>query len=72
MSVSFAQFVADYCEKAASPQFARSNLRRGQLWFNMLTSYNSALAEWVRGCPVDPFHRDEVSPEVWTYAEQNW
>ena len=68
----FRQFVAEYADALASPQFNESDLRKGQLWFNMLTGYNSPLADRLRACPLDPFHWDEVSSEVWAFAEENW
>ena len=69
---SFRQFVAEYADALASPQFNESDLRKGQLWFNMLVHYNPPLADGLRARPLDPFHWDEVSSEVWAFAEENW
>tara|TARA_Y100000296_G_scaffold71741_1_gene87503 strand:- start:563 stop:781 length:219 start_codon:yes stop_codon:yes gene_type:complete len=70
---TYQQFLADYFDTVESPQFRRSDLRRGQLWFNMLTVCNSPLAEVMRSdAALDPFYRDEVLPASWAYAKENW
>ena len=70
---AYERFLADYFDTVESPQFGRSDLRRGQLWFNMLTVYNPPLAEVMRSdAALDPFYRDEVLPAAWAYAEKEW
>lgn len=46
--------------------------RYGQLFFNNLSSAKPRLAEHLRSTLNDPFHYDEVKPEVLVWVEQNW
>ena len=46
--------------------------RHGQALFNLLVQHHPRVAEAIRGTPVDPFHRDEVSDETWTTIHENW
>jgi len=47
-------------------------MRYGQVWFNMLTTYRSELSHKIVATPIDPFHHDAVSDEAHQYARDNW
>ena len=46
--------------------------RYGQAFFNNLSSAKPGLAERLRGDILDPFHFEEVRPEVLAWVERNW
>jgi hypothetical protein len=47
-------------------------LRYGQVFFNTLSEEHPNLAERIRSTPRDPFHKDEVSVEIWEYCSEMW
>jgi hypothetical protein len=47
-------------------------LRYGQVFFNTLADEHPNLAEHIRSTPRDPFHWDEVKPEIWEYCSEKW
>ena len=46
--------------------------RYGQCFFNLLMDHNARVGEMLRGSIRDPYHRDEVSEEVWDFVIDNW
>ena len=47
--------------------------RKGQLAFNLLSTYRPWLAEKIRGSyNLDPFHKDELLLTFWQFVEKNW
>ena len=50
----------------------RCGLRYGQVFMNTLADEHPSLAERIRATPRDPFHKDEVKPEVWEYCSEKW
>lgn len=47
-------------------------LRYGQVFFNTLVDEHPNLAERIRSTSRDPFHWDEVKPEIWEYCSEMW
>jgi hypothetical protein len=47
-------------------------LRYGQVFFQTLGDEHPNLAERIRATPRDPFHKDEVSTEIWDYCREMW
>ncbi len=48
------------------------NWRYGQCFFNLLMDHNPRVGEMLRGSIRDPYHKDEVSEEVWDFLMDNW
>ena len=48
------------------------NWRYGQCFFNLLMDHNGRMGEMLRGSIRDPYHKDEVSEEVWDFLMDNW
>jgi hypothetical protein len=46
--------------------------RYGQCFFNLLMDHNARVGEMLRGSIRDPYHKDEVSEEVWNFLMDNW
>jgi len=46
--------------------------RYGQCFFNILMDHNWRVAEKLRGSIIDPYHKDEVSAEVWDFLMDHW
>ena len=46
--------------------------RQGQLFFNLMCQDNPRVAEMLRGSIRDPFHKDQISIEVWDFVMDNW
>lgn len=68
-AASFDRFLADVSEthRAAAPR-----LRYGQVFFNTLDRDRPALAQEICGKRLDPFHREEVEPELLEWLERYW
>lgn len=47
-------------------------MRYGQVWYNMLSSYRADLAHRVTATPLDPFYRDVVSVEIHDFVRSQW
>ena len=45
--------------------------RYGQCFFNLLMDHNARVGEMLRGSIRDPYHKDEVSEEVWNFLMDN-
>ena len=48
------------------------NWRYGQCFFNLLMDHNARVGEMLRGSIRDPYHKDEVSAELWDFLMDNW
>jgi|2_EtaG_2_1085320.scaffolds.fasta_scaffold21555_1 hypothetical protein len=48
------------------------NWRYGQCFFNLLMDHNARVGEMLRGSIRDPYHKDEVSEELWDFLMDNW
>ena len=48
------------------------NWRYGQCFFNLLMDHNPRVGEMLRGSIRDPYHKDEVSEELWDFLMDNW
>ena len=46
--------------------------RYGQCFFNLLMDTNGRVGEMLRGSIRDPYHKNEVSEEVWDFVIDNW
>ena len=46
--------------------------RYGQCFFNLLMDHNARVGEMLRGSIRDPYHKDEVSAELWDFLMDNW
>ena len=46
--------------------------RYGQCFFNLLMVHNPRVGEMLRGSIRDPYHKDEVSEELWDFLMDNW
>jgi hypothetical protein len=46
--------------------------RYGQCFFNLLMDTNGRVGEMLRGSIRDPYHKDEVSEEVWNFLMDHW
>jgi len=42
------------------------------VFLNTLEDEHPNLAERIRATPRDPFHKDEVSTEIWDYCREMW
>jgi hypothetical protein len=47
-------------------------MRYGQVWFNMLTTYRSELSHKIVATSIDPYHQDLVMDEAHQFARDNW
>jgi len=67
--VTYGAFVASIDALAESYEW-----RYGQTMFNALLRLRPALAESIRGTPLDPFYRtkDEIPSELWTLLCERW
>lgn len=67
--MTFNEFLGD----VASTHAAKApSLRYGQVFFNTLDRERPALAQEVCGKRLDPFHREEVDPELLDWVERYW
>ena len=46
--------------------------RKGQLFFNLMCQSNPRVAEMLRGSIRDPFHKEQISDEIWDFVMDNW
>ena len=46
--------------------------RYGQCFFNLLMDHNARVGEMLRGSIRDPYHKDEVSAELWDFLMDNF
>lgn len=49
-----------------------SGIRYGQHYFNVLKEVRPRVARAIRGSHLDPFHRNEVSPDVEKFVIEFW
>jgi len=47
-------------------------LRFGQVFFNTLHGYRPALADGLRGTPMDPFYKDALSNDTMEWLQERW
>ena len=50
----------------------RRDLRFGQAVFNVLATVRPDIAEELRGSKLDPFYKESVSDEVWSFIKSKW
>lgn len=48
------------------------SLRYGQTYFNCLWEFRPSIANAIRATKYDPFHRDEVHPEIHVHVRDLW
>ena len=77
--IDFNDFVTTYhtCLAEYDPSSTAYNpdivvWRKGQLFFNLMCQDNPMVAEILRGSIRDPFHKDQISDEVWDFVMDNW
>lgn len=56
----------------AGDRLSGRGLRYGQVFFNTLSTEHPLLAEDIRSTHRDPFHKDEVTAEIWDYCSEKW
>lgn len=49
-----------------------SDWKYGQVFFNVLSSVRSDIAELIRGTQHDTFHHDDVKEGIYTYIKSKW
>lgn len=67
---TFNEFLSAAARTKTAP--SGSNMRYGQLFFNLLDWLRPHLADELRGTVDDPFYREEVGPETLTWLEKVW
>lgn len=50
----------------------KRNLRFGQSVFIILDQVRPDIANQLVGTPLDPFHKNSVTDEVWAFIEERW
>ena len=50
----------------------RHDLRFGQAVYNVLATVRPDIAEQLRGNKLDPFYKESVSDEVWSFIKSKW
>lgn len=46
--------------------------RMGQVYFNCLWEFRPEIANKIRATKLDPFHREQIHPDVHTFVENEW
>ena len=66
---NFLIFVSEELErlKAGDP-----TIRYGQVYFNCLYEFRPSIANAIRATKFDPFHREEVHPEIHVHVQDLW
>ena len=60
----------EYLRAVGREQTLHPEWRWGQTLFNVLCEYRPEIAEKLRGGPIDPFHRNEVSDDFLNEVER--
>lgn len=70
-AMSYNEFIADVSIKYELQPRPRDQ-RYGQMYFNYLYEIRPDIADTIRGTVNDPFHRDNVPPNVHSLVEKMW
>lgn len=62
-----------YFLKVVAETFPRDmGIRYGQHYFNVLKEVRPKVARAIRGSALDPFHKEDVSPDVEKFVIESW
>ena len=69
---TYDQFLVFVAQEFKRLQNNGEDVRYGQVYFNSLWEFRPTIANKIRATKMDPFHRDEVHPDVHVYVENEW
>lgn len=69
---SYEQFLVFVAQEHAELKAGDDTLRYGQTYFNCLWEFRSNIANAIRATKYDPFHKDEVHPDIHVHVKELW
>lgn len=70
--MTYNEFVSTTSKEYENWRKIDSTYRYGQCVFNILAALRPDISEQIRATKIDPFYREYVSQDFWSFVEERW